>query len=87
MAEDSGLDVPLVILQSPYRSITGQLLRYVDEAKKERPNYIITVVLPEFVVKKWWHRMLHNQSSLLIKLALMTRRDIVVTNVRYFVDE
>lgn len=82
-----GLDVPLVILESPYRTITDQLLNYIDEAKKERPDHVITVVLPEFVVGKWWHGMLHNQSSLLIKLALMTRRDIVVTNVRYFVDE
>ncbi len=82
-----GLDIPLVILESPYRTITDQLLRYVDEAKKDRPNHTITVVLPEFVVGKWWHKMLHNQSSLLIKLAMMTRRDIVVTNVRYFVDE
>jgi hypothetical protein len=48
---------------------------------------MITVVLPEFVVGKWWQRMLHNQSSLFIKLALMTRRDIVITNVRYFVDD
>jgi len=82
-----GLDIPLVIIESPYRTITNQLLRYIDEAKKERPDYVITVVLPEFVVGKWWHSMLHNQSSLLIKLALMTRRDIVVTNVRYFVEE
>lgn len=82
-----GLDVPLVILESPYRTITSQLLRYIDEAKKERPDYTITVVVPEFVVGKWWHGMLHNQSSLLIKLALMTRRDIVVTNVRYFLDD
>ncbi len=82
-----GLGIPLVILESPYRTITGQLLRYIDEAKRERPNYVITVVLPEFVVGKWWQGILHNQSSLLIKLALMTRRDIVVTNVRYFVDE
>lgn len=82
-----GLDIPLVILESPYRTITDQLLRYIDEAKKERPDQIITVVLPEFVVGKWWHGMLHNQSSLFIKLALMTRRNIIVTNVRYFVDE
>lgn len=82
-----GLDIPLVILESPYRTITDQLLRYLDEAKKERPDYILTVVLPEFVVGKWWHQMLHNKSSLLIKLALMTRRDIVVTNVRYFIDD
>lgn len=82
-----GLDIPLVILESPFRTITSQLLRYIDEAKRERPDYIITVVLPEFVVGAWWHGMLHNQSSLLIKLALMTRRGIVVTNVRYFVDD
>lgn len=82
-----GLGIPLVILESPYRTITSQLLRYIDEAKKERPDYVITVVIPEFVVGKWWHGVLHNQSSLFIKLALMTRRDIVVTNVRYFVDE
>lgn len=82
-----GLDVPLVILESPYRTIINPLLKYLDYAKKEQPDHIITVVLPEFVVGKWWHRMLHNQSSLFIKLALMTRRDIVVTNVRYFVDE
>lgn len=82
-----GLGIPLVILESPFRTIVGPLLEYIDEAKKERPDYVITIVLPEFVVSKWWHRALHNQSSLIIKLALMTRRDIVVTNVRYFVDE
>jgi amino acid transporter len=82
-----GLDIPLVILESPYRTIVGPLLDYLDEAKKERPDHVITVVLPEFVLPKWWHQILHNQSSLMIKLALMTRRDIVVTNVRYFVDE
>lgn len=82
-----GLGIPLVILESPYRTITNQMLRYIDEAKKERPDYVVTVVLPEFVVRNWWHGALHNRSSLLIKLALMTRRDIVVTNVRYFLDE
>jgi hypothetical protein len=56
-------------------------------AKEERSDHIITVVLPEFVMGKWWHKILHNQSSLLIKLALMTRRDIIITNVRYFVDD
>jgi len=82
-----GLDIPLVILESPYLTIIEPLMRYIDEAKKERPDYIITIVLPEFVIDKWWNRFLHNQSSLLIKLALMTRRDIVITNVRYFVRE
>lgn len=82
-----GLDVPLVILESPYRMITEPLLKYLDATAKQHPEYTLTVVLPEFVVGKWWQRILHNQSSLLIKLALMTRKGIVVTNVRYFVDE
>lgn len=82
-----GLDIPLVILESPYRTITDQMMAYIDEAQKERPDHVITVVLPEFVVARWWQRALHNQSSLMIKLALMTRRNIVVTNVRYFVDD
>jgi amino acid transporter len=82
-----GLDIPLVILESPFRTVVGPLLAYLDEAKKERPDYVITVVLPEFVLPKWWHQILHNQSSLMIKLALLTRRGIVVTNVRYFVEE
>ena len=84
--EQFGLGVPLVILESPYRSITGPTLRYLEEAKKERPNYIVTVVLPEFVPKKWWHQTLHNQSGLFLKVALMFKRDIVVTNVRYYLE-
>lgn len=81
-----GLDIPLIILESPYRTITEPLLKYIEKSKKDQPDRIITIVLPEFVAKKWWHGILHNQSSFLIKLALMTRKDIVVTNVRYFLD-
>lgn len=85
--EKFGLGVPLVILESPYRSVIGPVLKYLEEVKKERPDYVVTVVLPEFVAKKWWHKLLHNQSSLFLKIALMTRKDIVFTNVRYHVEE
>ena len=85
--EKFGLGVPLVILESPYRSVIGPVLKYLEEVKKERPNYMVTVVLPEFVPKKWWHKLLHNQSGLFLKIALMMRRDIVFTNVRYYMDE
>lgn len=81
-----GLGVPLVILESPYRSVIGPVLNYLEEVKKERPDYVVTVVLPEFVPKKWWHKLLHNQSGLFLKLALMTRKDIVFTNVRYHLE-
>lgn len=81
-----GLGVPLVILESPYRSVIRPVLEYLEEVKKERPDYVVTVVLPEFVPKKFWHKLLHNQSGLFLKLALMTRKDIVFTNVRYYLE-
>lgn len=85
--EDFGLGVPLVILESPYRSLVGPVLKYLEEVKKERPSYVVTVVLPEIVPRKWWHRLLHNQSALMLKIALMMRRGIVFTNVRYYLEE
>jgi amino acid transporter len=85
--EDFGLGVPLVILESPYRSMIGPVMKYLEEVKKERPSYVVTVVLPEFVPKKWWHKLLHNQSGLFLKIALMMKRGIVFTNVRYYLDE
>ncbi len=84
--EQFGLDVPLVILESPYRSVIRPTLDYLEEAKKERPNHVVTVVIPEFVPAKWWHKALHNQSGFFLKWALMFRRDLVVTNVRYYLE-
>ena len=81
-----GLGVPLVILESPYRSMIGPILAYLREVKKERPNHVVTVVLPEFVPRKWWHKLLHNQSGLFLKIALMMQHDIVFTNVRYYIE-
>ena len=85
--EKFGFGIPLVILESPYRSVIGPVLKYLEEAKKERPDYVVTVVLPEFVPKKWWHNAMHNQSGLFLKIALMLKRDIVVTNVRYYLNK
>jgi amino acid transporter len=85
--ETWGGGIPLVILESPYRSLIGPLLEYLEEAKKERKNYMITVVIPEFVPAKWWHKLLHNQSGLLLKFVLLFRRDIITANVRYYVEK
>jgi nucleotide-binding universal stress UspA family protein len=84
--EQWGGGIPLVILESPYRTLTGPLLEYLEEAKRERENYVITVVIPEFVPKEWWEKVLHNQSGILLKFALLFRRDIITTNVRYYLD-
>jgi amino acid transporter len=68
-------DVPLVVLPSPYRSIVGPLLDYLDEADAQHNDgQLATVVLPEFVPAKWWHGLLHNQTAWVIKAALLYRR-------------
>ncbi len=82
--EQWGHDVPLVILNSPYRSLIGPVMRYLDAVQHERRNHTVTVVVPEFVSTKSWHTLLHGQSGLRLKLALLARRDVVVANVRYY---
>jgi hypothetical protein len=68
-------DVPLVIKPSPYRSLAGPLLDFLDETDQlHNDGQLATVVLPEFVPAKWRHRLLHNQSAALIKSALLYRR-------------
>ena len=76
-------DVPLVILESPYRSFLSPFLTFLEEVKKFRDDDIITVLLPEFVSARWWQHILHNQTGLLIKAALLFKPKIVVTSVPY----
>jgi len=70
-----GHDVPLVVLESPYRSTIGPLSAYLDEVDQREPERgLAVVVLPEFVPARWWHHLLHNQTALLIKTVLTYRR-------------
>lgn len=75
-------DVPLVVLPSPYRSILEPLLDYMHKVEAE-PGVQITVVVPEFVTKKWWHSLMHNQTARMIQRALAYQHDKVVTQVPY----
>ncbi len=75
--------MPLVVLRSPYRSVTGPFLEYLDLLQRQAPRGVITIVLPEFVPARWWQHLLHNQTALLIKGALLFRKGIVVANVPY----
>jgi hypothetical protein len=73
--EDWWPDVPLAIRPSPYRSIVGPLLDFLDETDQEHNDgQLATVVLPEFVPAKWWHAVLHNQTTWLLRAALLYRR-------------
>ncbi|HEY4667436.1 MAG TPA: APC family permease [Anaerolineales bacterium] len=68
-------DVPLVIIPSPYRSIIGPLLDYLDLIDtRYNDGQAAVVVLPEFIPAKWWQSLLHNQTAWLIKVALLYRR-------------
>jgi amino acid transporter len=79
--------MPLTVLKSPWRSLTEPILHYIRTVRTEKGVDLVTVVIPEFATTGWWHRLLHNQSGLMIKFALMFEPGVVVTNVRYHVEE
>jgi amino acid transporter len=78
-----GAGVKLVVLPSPYRELTRPLLKYIKRLERQENDDVITVVLPEFIPAKWWQHILHNQSSLLLKGALLFRQGVIVTSVPY----
>ena len=66
---------------SPYRNLTRPMLRFLDELDAESRDDIITVVIPEFVVNRWYLQILHNQTALALKARLLFRPNTVVTSV------
>jgi hypothetical protein len=79
----AGLGIPLTVLKSPWRSLAEPIIQYTRTLRAEKHVEMVTVIIPEFVTTQWWHRLLHNQSGLMLKLALMFEPGVVVTNVRY----
>ena len=75
--------VQLTIIESPYRSLVGPLLAYIDAMHAQHPGKTLTVVLPEMVPAHWWEQVLHNQTALRLKAALLFRPGIVVADVPY----
>ena len=77
------MGVPLIILDSPFRSIKDPILDYIDEIQQRYKDGVITVILPEFVPSKWWHHLLHNQTALFIKTILLFKKGVVSTSVPF----
>jgi len=75
--------VQLVALPSPYRSVMEPLLQYIEDTERAQPLAYVTIILPEFVPARWWQHLLHNQRALLIKGALLFRKNTVVTSVPF----
>jgi amino acid transporter len=81
--EEFRLDVPLEIVSSPYRELVDAVEAYLDELDARWRNDTITVIIPEFVVERWYENILHNQSALALKFKLLGRPGTVVTSVPY----
>lgn len=81
------VDIPLVLLDSPYRSLAAPLLDYVDAALAADPEAFVAVVIPEFVPQHWRHAVLHNQSAVLLQFALRSRPNAVLISIRYLLGE
>jgi hypothetical protein len=73
----------LVIIESPYRAVIGPFMAFLDMVDRHDPQDTVTVVLPEYVVRHWWEHLLHNQTALRLKAALLFRPGTVVVNVPY----
>ena len=78
-----GCGVPLLVIPSPYRSVLGSLMDYIEEQLEKDPECWITVVLPEILPAQWWQNVLHGQRALLLKGALLFKDRVVVTDVPY----
>jgi len=77
---------PLEVLDSPYRQITRPIQDYVRAVLEERPRTFVTIVIPEFVVVKFWHSAMHNQTPLTLKGAFLFEPSVVVSSVPYKLD-
>ncbi|WP_031075957.1 APC family permease [Streptomyces sp. NRRL S-118] len=81
--ERRGINVPLKILDSPYREVTRPVIDYVKRIRRESPRDAVSVIIPEYVVGHWYEHLLHNQSALRLKGRLLFTPGVMVTSVPY----
>jgi hypothetical protein len=79
--------IPLVVLTSPYRSLLGPFLEYLDHLQAMGDNHVVTIVIPEFIPARWWQHLMHNQTALVVKGALLFRKGVVVVDVPFHLEE
>jgi len=78
---ERNIPVELVVLDSPFRDVTGPLLDYIGRIRRASPRDVVAVFIPEYVVGHWWEHLLHNQSALRLKARLLFRSGVMVTSV------
>lgn len=82
--QDLEADIPLVILDSPYRSVAEPIVNFIHDFEEQHPGVLSTIIIPAFVPRNWWEGLLHNQTALFLKTALRVNKSRVVTTVRYY---
>ncbi|WKU47908.1 APC family permease [Streptomyces sp. VNUA116] len=75
------IDVPLKVIDSPYREITRPVVEYIRSIRRSSPREVVGVFIPEYVVGRWWEHLLHNQSALWLKSRLLFTPGVMVTSV------
>ena len=79
------MSIPLSIVDAPFRDLTNPILNEVRR-RTSRPGTVVTVVLPELVVRRWWEHLLHNQTALFLKRLLLFEPNVVVTSVPFHLE-
>ncbi|GGJ78900.1 amino acid transporter [Anoxybacillus voinovskiensis] len=80
-------DIELKVIYSPYRTILSPMLDYINEIEKQTKGAPITILMPQFIVKKWWHTLLHNQTAIVLRFFLILKKDIVIATLPYHLKE
>lgn len=81
--EKYGFSTPLEVVKSPYRDVIGPIIERIRQIHEEYPDDFITIVVPEFICKKWWQHLLHNQTGFILKTRLMFWPNVIITSVPY----
>jgi hypothetical protein len=82
---ERGIPVPLVVIESPYRETVRPLLQYVRQLRRDYPGDVISIIIPEYVVRHWWQNLLHNQTALRLKARLLFEPSVTVTSVPWVI--
>jgi hypothetical protein len=80
-------DTTVVVVESPYRTLVNPFVHYLESRRAEDPDEVTIVLLPVYVAAHWWQRILYNQNTNRIRSALVGRKDIVVLDVPYRLEE
>jgi amino acid transporter len=82
--EELESDIQLEIIESPFRSLVEPIVDFISNYEQQHPDVLSTIIIPAFVTRNWWESLLHNQTTLFLKAALLGKRSRVVTTVRYY---